>query len=140
MSPIVSLTILSDPILLRVVRAVVDRFGDIIHFSQNDLYKIKLALDEVCTNVIRHSYDGHHDKPITIDFYAHPDRLEITIKDQGRQANEMAVIKEFDQMDKTIPGGLGLPLIKSLVDHFELCFPVDDGNISTLIKYFTAGD
>ncbi len=79
---------------------------------------LKLAVDEACANVIEHAYGGRG--PLTIGCEADAD-LVVTIIDVGQEFNPM----EYPPPDLYVGledreiGGLGIHLIRSLVDDVE---------------------
>jgi anti-sigma regulatory factor (Ser/Thr protein kinase) len=53
-------------------------------FSEEDLHKIELSVDEACANVIEHAYpDGCEGSPLIIRFETEPDLMRITVIDRG---------------------------------------------------------
>lgn len=101
-------------------------------FSLYDALDLKLVLGEALTNVVRHAYDNHTDKPIYIDLYFDKERVEIRIRDYGRKT-EPRDLKSFDLNDYR-EGGIGLYMIKKLTDYYYLDLSVEVGNQLVLIK------
>ncbi|TGN17668.1 ATP-binding protein [Leptospira idonii] len=97
-----------------------------------DAVDLKLILGEAVSNVIKHAYKGHTDKPIFIDFYFERDRVEIRIRDYGvkTQAKDL---KSFDLSDYR-ESGIGIFLIKHLTDYYFLDQSFEQGNQMVLIK------
>src|SRR5580692_5998384 len=58
----------SDPSLLCAVRGAVERLTESFGFSAPDCRAVTRAVDEALTNIIRHSYNGRHDRPIEMFF------------------------------------------------------------------------
>ena len=70
----VEIRITSDPKLLRVVRATTEQICSIIGLANLDCHKIVLAVDEACSNVIRHSIKGKRvNRSLSILSYYVPD-------------------------------------------------------------------
>jgi serine/threonine-protein kinase RsbW len=106
-------------------------FGDV------EVANIVLAVDEACTNIIKHGYKYDATKTITIVVI--PDRkgLELRIRDNGIR---------FDPRDITTPdmkeyfakfrrGGLGVYLMKRLMDEVEYIIRPGEPNEVRLMKY-----
>ncbi len=96
-------------------------------------YDIQLAVQELCTNIVRHAYDEQQDERIqvTITFYQRPMRLTIELQDHGKLFDETQV-QEPDFEEGQIHG-YGLFLIKSLMD--EVIYTRNaDGNNWYLLK------
>ncbi|MCC6359745.1 MAG: ATP-binding protein [Phycisphaerales bacterium] len=79
---------------------------------------VVLAADEALTNVIRHGYQNEPGKPIDIWLrtMSGPDGgIEIEIRDFGRQVPLDCICGR--DLDEPRPGGLGVHLIRSLMDE-----------------------
>ncbi len=83
-------------------------------------FKIKLILDEWCTNVINYAHgDGLvHDMTITIE--SDDEAVMIEVCDDGRAFDPMSDAPEPDtdaSLEERRIGGLGIYFVKSLVDE-----------------------
>lgn len=82
---------------------------------------IALAVDEAVSNIHRHGYQGDHTLPISLELIvkqATPTELYsvwICIEDRAKQV-ELSDIKSRD-LTEVRPGGLGVHLIKSIMDN-----------------------
>ena len=94
-------------------------------FSESDVSKIMLAVDEALANVIRHGYGGPCDKPIDIciESVDHPQpALRIAVRDFGRQIDPDAIAGR--DLDDVRPGGLGVHIMRTVMDHVQYtCAP-----------------
>jgi anti-sigma regulatory factor (Ser/Thr protein kinase) len=77
MAQVFELQITSDPRLLRTVRLTVEQICQIAGFPRLEASKIVLAVDEACSNVIRHAYKNREDQPILITFRIFSTKLKI---------------------------------------------------------------
>jgi anti-anti-sigma factor len=86
-------------------------------FSKSETNNTKLAVDEACTNIIKHAY---RDKvgDVRIDVQAEPGKVEINIFDRG-EPFDWSKVKEPD-LDLYVEigkkGGLGIYLMNRLMD------------------------
>ena len=128
----VILDVPADPHAMFIVRELVDKISSKIGFQTEDTDKLVLAVDEACTNVIRHAYQNSGDKRIVVTFRFDEDRFYIEIRDFGTGADP-ATFKGRDLVDVR-PGGLGIHFIKSAVDRIEYESPPDGGMLLKLIK------
>ena len=106
--------------------------------SQHDL---RLIVEEACVNVISHAYPPGAPGPLALQIEArqHGGRpvMEITIEDQGRPFNPLAL----PAPDRTGPledlpiGGLGVHLIRSLSDLQHYSHDRQRGNVFTITKF-----
>ncbi len=90
-------------------------------FKEDDINNIALAVDEACTNIIKHAYSYASDKEIDIVVSMKETEFEIRIEDQGKHFNPKQVpvpnMKEY--MSHYKRGGLGMYLMKKLMDKVE---------------------
>jgi anti-sigma regulatory factor (Ser/Thr protein kinase) len=137
----VKLHIGAYPEYLCIARVVLRKCCEIARMSEHDVDSATLALDEALTNVIRHSYGGPCEKPIIIEMKKlagqTPDsaKMEITIRDFGKQVDP-ATIKSRD-LDDIRPGGLGVHIIRSVMDEVLYSHAVGAGMQLQMVKYFT---
>lgn len=134
----VELNITSTPHSLPVVRAAVERMARTEGFSETDAHALTWAIDEALSNVIRHGYQNQPNQPITVSLEAvrGPDGrvgLCIIIRDMGRQV-DLDTIQSRD-LDEIRPGGLGVHVIRSIMDEVEYSCPPDGGMKLKMIKY-----
>jgi serine/threonine-protein kinase RsbW len=81
------------------------------------LADLKLALTEACSNSVRHAYRDGRDGMVEIVYELRPDRLSIEVMDDGPGFDYV----ESDGEDRELTeGGLGIAIIRSLADEFEL--------------------
>lgn len=106
-------------------------------FSDEDIANISLAVDEACTNIIKHAYQNAPDKKIEISVVRSKGNFEVRIVDYG---------KKFDPTEIHPPdlrqnlahhrrGGLGVYLMKRLMDEVEYSFQPGKHNEVRLVKY-----
>ena len=134
----VEITIPSSPQLLPVVRAAVRCMAESVGFGEQDGHSLAWALDEALANIIRHGYENRCDCPITMiiePVRSADDRpgLRVMTRDVGRQVDP-ATIRGRDLADVR-PGGLGVHIIRSVMDEVEYSCPPEGGMLLTMIKY-----
>ncbi len=129
----VDLAIPSDPRLLRIVRLTIMHLTELAGFVEEERKSVALAVDEACSNIIKHAYHGATDRPILIRFQLLDRGLRVLLRDYGRKA-DLSKIKSRE-LDDIRPGGLGVHLIRSVMDVVEYDNSLEDGNLLTLEKY-----
>ncbi|MEX0601905.1 MAG: ATP-binding protein, partial [Bacteroidota bacterium] len=80
-----------------------------------------LAVDEACTNIIKHAYQNAPDKPIHISIDSDNNRFEVVITDEGKSFDP-ATMKPLNlkhHLTQYRRGGLGVYLMKTLMDEVE---------------------
>jgi anti-sigma regulatory factor (Ser/Thr protein kinase) len=129
----VILDVPADPPAMFIVRELVGKISSRIGFEDDETDKLVLAVDEACTNVIRHAYKNSGDERIIITFTLSMDCFEIMIRDFGRGADP-ATFQGRD-LNEIRPGGLGIHFIKSAVDKLEYDMPPNGGMVLKMIKF-----
>jgi anti-sigma regulatory factor (Ser/Thr protein kinase) len=132
MTNTIELHFTSDPRLLCVLRAAVGQVCLLAGFTRRQSSKVVLAVDEACANVIKHAYKGKSGQPITVVCAVLPSKLEITILDYGEPVD--ARMLKPRRLDDVRPGGLGIHLIKSVMDEFKYVNGTEAGNRLILSK------
>jgi len=103
----------SDTCHLAEVRARVRAFLSDNGFNDCEAELMVLALDEACTNVIRHAY-GHACKPVRLKMTSLQGKVRFTLRDYG-QACDPSKIKSR-ALEDIRPGGLGVHIIRQAFD------------------------
>lgn len=133
---ITALRIRSNPAELAAVRAQVRSTAAAVGFSNEDVGKIMLAVDEALSNVIRHGYGGCCDQPIDLRFETirsgPTTSLSITVRDFGRQVAPESIFGR--PLDDVRPGGLGVHIIRSVMDEVVYEHAEDTGMRLTMLK------
>lgn len=122
---------------LVVVRNFVSNAAVKLGFSDEEVGKIALAVDEACTNVIKHAYRYSRSKKIKVMVATTDDEFEIVIVDNGRHFDPKS-IKTPDPKEYLIHpkrGGLGVYLMKSLMDKVEYNIQAGKSNQVRLVKH-----
>jgi serine/threonine-protein kinase RsbW len=118
---VAALTIESRTEKLSLVREVIAGTARAVGFDEEAANKIALAVDEACTNIIKHSYKFATDKEIKIFVYTNGGTFEIIIQDFGVAFDPEAIkspnMREY--LSQYRRGGLGVYLMKSLMDRVE---------------------
>ena len=129
----IDLAVPSHPKFLSIVRALVLQIATNAGFSEIQTKDIALAVDEACTNVIKHAYRGNHRKPVRVNIAIFPKKLEIKIRDFGKKANPKKI--QSRPLDQVRPGGLGVFFIKRIMDEVEYDTSHHIGTELKLVKY-----
>lgn len=99
------------------------------------LYKVQLAVDEACTNIINYAYSGAAG-PMTVAVELAGNDLVITIQDKGQPFDVLEVPPpdlSADLEDRKI-GGLGIYFVKKLMDEVSYSSDANLGNTLTFRK------
>jgi serine/threonine-protein kinase RsbW len=99
-------------LLGRLALSGVIRMRPLTDETLNDL---KLAVTEACTNSVRHAYGGNGGT-VEIVYELHDDRLVVEVSDDGTGFDP----NEVEETGVLTEGGLGIAIIRALVDEFEV--------------------
>ena len=90
--------------------------------NPEDLFGVKIAIDETATNVIRHGASNESEAQLRVRLRHDDQRIELTLEDNGRTFNpvEDQGKPEYDADQEVAPvGGLGLSLIQGLAERLS---------------------
>lgn len=129
--------ILSRTDNLLEVRIFVDSAARAVGFSDEEIGNIILAVDEACTNIIKHAYHYATDKEIEISIVQDPHSFEVRIYDTGNSFDPSSIKTPNlqEHLGHKRRGGLGVYLMKRLMDKVEFNFQPGKRNEVRLIKY-----
>lgn len=106
-------------------------------------FAVRLAVEEVCTNIITHGYDGRPDAgPIALRITNSGDSLTVTIADRAPlfRPNDAAAPNTDAGWEERALGGLGWHLVRASVDEVRHEPAEGGGNVVTLVKRFSSPD
>ena len=128
----------SESEVLEIIRYIVSRVAKGAGFGEEDVNKIELAVDEACANVVKHAYrPDESERPISIDIIVDAKSLTVIVADRGKGFN-LARVKTPDlakYIKQGIAGGLGIHLMKSLMDEVDFEIKPGVGNQVRLVKH-----
>lgn len=127
-----SLQVPSSTENLAIIRDFVNRVGEQSGLDESELAKLELAVDEACANVIEHAY-GHNkteEVKVRATFDEHEIRIEVIDAGQGFDPDSIDEEEVADLIKKGKTGGLGLRLIRSLMD--EVHYEIQPGKVNEL--------
>jgi len=134
--PDLKLEMLSQPRLLAAARALVGHLAQRIGFSEIQAGQISLAVDEALCNIINHGYDRRPDGRIWVslwDLRHDTPGVKVVIEDVARQVDP-ATIQPRD-LDDIRPGGLGVYIIREIMDEVVYEHRRDRGMRLTMVKH-----
>ncbi|NSW87139.1 MAG: ATP-binding protein [Syntrophobacteraceae bacterium] len=129
----VILDIPADPASLGLMRGLVERIVHRMEFPREEADRMVLAVDEACSNIIRHAYGNLQGGRIVVTFGIYDDRLEVRIRDFASPADPQTF--RARDLEKVRPGGLGMHFMRSAVDEMEYELPPDGGMLLKMVKY-----
>lgn len=110
-------------------------------FDADEVFRIQLACDEACTNIIEHAYGKEDAGPITVTWQKKKGAFIIELRDNGHpfQPEDIpspSVPDSPDEVDDLKVGGLGLHFMRTLMDEVSFSFD-KNGNRLVMTKYMS---
>jgi serine/threonine-protein kinase RsbW len=118
--------------ILEFVAAAAEQAG----LDRRAVQAVQLAVDEACSNIIEHAYGGESRGDIECTCCVDEDALVTRLADQGAPFDPDAVPApdlEAPLEDRT-EGGLGVFIMRQLMDEIHYDFTPQSGNVLTLVK------
>ncbi|MBR9978962.1 MAG: ATP-binding protein [Bacteroidetes bacterium] len=116
-----------------------------VGFDEGDVGKIELAIDEACTNIIKHAYRFNPDGLIEIRLSTQESgqnsrKFVVEIFDSGLSfdSSQYSAPNMSEYFRKLRHGGLGILLMKKLMDEVEFGPSVGGRNAIRMVKYLPA--
>ncbi|HET7789331.1 MAG TPA: anti-sigma factor antagonist [Gemmatimonadales bacterium] len=140
MRPSLSMTIGSDPGEAAGVARAFAEFADAHRVPAAARRSVSVALDELLHNTIAYGFGGRPDGTVSIEVELRPDRLCVTLSDNGAPFNPL----EMSAPDTALPveerqiGGLGIHLARRMMDEMVYQRRADR-NVVSLAKLLAGG-
>jgi len=100
-------------------------------------YAVELCIDEACTNIIEHAYEGIDGGEIECTCDKDDKNLTIILHDHGKSFDPSSI--PFPDLNADLEsrpvGGLGVFLIKKLMDEVRFEPLGEVGNVLTMVKH-----
>lgn len=130
-----ALTVAADLDNLQQIMNAISSVMNANGFGPQEVFEVQLAVEEACTNIIRHAYEDGAGL-IYITIIAEKDELKISIEDDGPQFDptEHMTMRRREQDDIHGPvGGWGIDLIRAVMDGMSYRRSLDR-NVLNLVK------
>jgi len=112
-----------EKVAMRMAGELAGRMG----FSPERIQDLETAVAEACINAMEHGNQFDVETKVFVVMTVHEDRLAIDVADEGRGGKPPTEVSAPDleaQVNGLLPpGGMGLFVIKSLVDEAEFVPP-----------------
>ena len=123
---------------LFLIREFVIKIASKAGFSLEIQEQIALAVDEACTNVIKHAHKFDASRAIDINVVLDSQKMTISIIDKGKgfDVNNLQTpdLKKFAKESRH--GGLGIYLMKTLMDDVQYEFNPGIKNQVQMTKFY----
>ena len=134
-----TLSLFADLAQLATIREFLDQVGHGLGLDDREIYDLQLAVDEACSNVVKHGYAGQGGE-IEITMEREENRVRVTVRDWGKSFDPQAVPAPdvTASLAQRRLGGLGLFLIHQVMDDVHFEFDPEEGNVLTMVKQLQA--
>ena len=102
------------------------------NYTEEEIFAIHLATEEAFVNAVNHGNEGDQEKKIKFDYEITPDKVEISITDQGTGFEPDAIPDPRKEENLYKTGGRGVLLLRAYMDVVEYN---ENGNSVRMIKY-----
>lgn len=116
-----TLTVQASTQYLSDVRAFVADCAHNAGFQSSDVEDIRLAVDEAFTNIVEHAYNYDTSKEVCLSTGFNKNKFWISISDEGKPYDPTSYKEPNipERIKQGKGGGVGVYLIKKLMDHVE---------------------
>jgi serine/threonine-protein kinase RsbW len=103
----------------------------IVGLAQDRIEDLKTAVSEACINAIEHGNKGRPEARVVVSFNVNADTFWASVKDEGTGITEFPQELNIEQKVEKLepPNGLGVYLIKNLVDEVEFNQTTKEGHV-----------
>jgi len=116
----VEIVIRNDMAELANLRDGLERIGAELGVPGKPLMQLQVALDEIASNVIKYGWPKGGNHKLWVRITGQQGRIEVEIVDDGREFDpRLAPPPEPQPAGRRRPGGLGIQMVKQLVDRVE---------------------
>ena len=119
------------------IREFVGEAARQVGFSDKEIYSIQLAADEASSNIIEHAYSSIEDGKLEIECIIGNGELKIVMHDWGKPFDPSSIPEpniKADLSERKI-GGLGMYLMRKLMDEVTYSSSPETGNTLIMIKH-----
>jgi serine/threonine-protein kinase RsbW len=126
----------------RIAMACSASFAKIVGFLPERIEDLKTAVSEACLNAMEHGNQNHPDKRVLVSMNYKDHVFSVSVMDQGEGMSETPKIPEVPDIHNKMenletPRGLGMFLIKQLVDQVEFNQITDEGHMIRMVLRLT---
>jgi serine/threonine-protein kinase RsbW len=121
---------------LDLIQALTDCITDYMKFDEESAHRIGMSVRESVTNAIQHGNKLDLSKSVYICYDMAPDRLSISVRDQGNGFRADLVPNPLDSANLLKPSGRGIFYIRTFMDEVEFRFPSEGGTEVFMVKKF----
>ncbi|MFQ5705903.1 MAG: ATP-binding protein [bacterium] len=119
--------------MIGIGRACLTEIASSLGFDSRRIYELKLALNEVCVNIIEYCYHWNMNYKILIEFFQHDDKLEIKVKEFSKLIDSN-IHRDLAKPDEAKLNSNNHFLVNHLMDEVSFDYEAPEGVEISLIK------
>ncbi|MBN2339237.1 MAG: ATP-binding protein [Acidobacteria bacterium] len=104
---------------LELIQALTDCITGFMCFDEDTAHWIGMSVRESVTNAIQHGNKLDSGKTVDICFEVAPDRLNVSVRDQGQGFQSDSIPSPLDEGNLLKPSGRGIFYIRTFMDEVE---------------------
>lgn len=122
---------------LHGIREVVEREAQDFGFDSETAFRLALAVDEACANIIEHAYRDMPGGDFSVEIFTQGDMFVVALTDSGTgfRPDPLPHLDVRKHIREHHNGGLGLHIINLVMDDVDYGQTPDRMNCLRLIKY-----
>jgi serine/threonine-protein kinase RsbW len=126
----------SDLNNLEKICSFVTRYAEQAGLDDRQVYAVQLAVDEAATNIIEHGYRSSGHGEVTVTCLPVADGLRVVLHDHAPpfDPDEIPTPVIDVPLEELKPRGLGIYLMRKMMDEVKYEFNTDQGNKLTMFK------
>ncbi len=135
MADVLKFSVPGKPEYVRTVRLAISSLANCAGFDIEAVEDIKVAVSEACNNVVRH---GKSEKKDTYEIACEVEenRMTISVTDQAG-GYDLAKYQKPSIENPIKEGGLGIYIIKALMDEVDIFSEIGSGTNIKMVKYLS---
>lgn len=127
---VIKISMPTDPKFISVIRMTASSIANQIGFNIEEIEDIKIAVSEASTNVIKYT----NVDTFELKFAEGKDFIEIEVRDDGQGLDPSQItLPNFDEDRED--GGLGIYIMKALMDEVDIHSTKGEGTVIYMKKY-----
>jgi serine/threonine-protein kinase RsbW len=123
---------------LDLIQTLTDCITDFMSFDEDSAHWIGMSVRESVTNAIQHGNKLDLSKKVDICFEVLPDRLSISVRDQGSGFRVEEIPNPLDSNNLLKPSGRGIFYIRTFMDEVEFRSLPHGGTEVYMVKKISA--
>lgn len=119
---------------LDLIQALTDCITGYMKFDEESAHWVGMSVRESVTNAIQHGNKLDLSKRVYICFEVSPERLSISVRDQGNGFRADSIPNPLDSANLLKPSGRGIFYIRTFMDEVEFRSPSEGGTEVFMVK------